>query len=650
MAWAVLRHKYATRLDVPEDEWKRSIEEIEAREKTKEEGRKVAEMGGLHIVGTERHEARRIDNQLRGRAGRQGDPGSSRFYLSLQDDLMRIFGGEWVSNLLGRLGMEEDQAIESRMVSRRIQAAQKKREEHNFDIRKHLLEYDEVMDHQRKSVYGYRREILQGDNCKVRILKMIDEQIDSNIERFLASDYGAASFSEFASNRLGQEFDTSDFHRSDFTEAENTARSRTINRIPDQMLEWIEEDLGPEDEKEWNWQALSQKLNARWGLKTTDRSLKQMGKDNIISQLTDQATAVVNQIDLQDGRRFLDPNWGLQSVSDWAKAKFNFTVPVAELQGKTGEIIKQFIHDRVLELYRQKEIEFPVQVGMARFMADRVVPFGPSQQKYDRDGLYRWARERFASLAGSLNEEDFRTQSRSALRDLLLDVSKRYLPAAGQTEIDTRLEQAFQGTSVSEAGDAQELAEWAQRELGVQVTEEALTGVDQEKARNLLWNAFDARYRPEMRRMERNLVLSQLDSSWKNHLYTMDHLRASVSMRWVGQLDPKIEYKREGMKAFNAMWDVVQDKVTDSLFRMEEAEGFQETVWQISATTKDSAPSPAMMPRGGMQAEQQQAMTNNREAKKAEPIRNRNDRVGRNDPCPCGSGKKYKNCHMRAAV
>src|SRR5262249_55163781 len=94
MAWAKLKHKYASRLDVPEAEWKRTVEEIEAKEKTREEGRRVAGMGGLHIVGTERHDARRIDNQLRGRAGRQGDPGSSRFFLSLEDDLMRIFAGE----------------------------------------------------------------------------------------------------------------------------------------------------------------------------------------------------------------------------------------------------------------------------------------------------------------------------------------------------------------------------------------------------------------------------------------------------------------------------------------------------------------------------------------------------------------------------
>src|SRR5207245_10519434 len=128
---------------------------------------KLAGMAGLHSVGTERHEARRIDNQLRGRAGRQGDPGSSRFFLSLEDDLMRIFAGEWVARVLTRLGMEEGQAIESGMVSRQIEKAQKKVEERNFDIRKNLLEYDEVMDHQRKKVYGYWQEMLDGGNCKI---------------------------------------------------------------------------------------------------------------------------------------------------------------------------------------------------------------------------------------------------------------------------------------------------------------------------------------------------------------------------------------------------------------------------------------------------------------------------------------------------
>src|SRR6185503_17255 len=122
----------------------------------------VVKLGGLHILGTERHEARRIDNQLRGRAGRQGDPGSSRFYLSLEDDLMRIFGADRIGGLMQRLGMEEGVPIEHNMVARAIERAQKQVEAQNFSVRKQLLEYDDVMNKQRESVYTLRREILEG--------------------------------------------------------------------------------------------------------------------------------------------------------------------------------------------------------------------------------------------------------------------------------------------------------------------------------------------------------------------------------------------------------------------------------------------------------------------------------------------------------
>src|SRR5207302_2768537 len=180
-------------------------------EKMSEEGRSIAEMGGLHIIGTERHDSRRIDNQLRGRAGRQGDPGSARFYLSLQDDLMRIYGGERMAGWLTTLGMQDGEAIESRMVTRQIEKAQKKVEEQHFEARKNLLEYDEVMDHQRKKVYGFRQHILDGQNCKLSILEMIDQQIADNVERLLDPEYGPASFAEFTANRLGVECTAADF-------------------------------------------------------------------------------------------------------------------------------------------------------------------------------------------------------------------------------------------------------------------------------------------------------------------------------------------------------------------------------------------------------------------------------------------------------
>jgi preprotein translocase subunit SecA len=148
------------------------------------EHERVVELGGLHILGTERHEARRIDNQLRGRAGRQGDPGSSRFYLSLEDDLMRIFAKDWVSSFMQKLGMEEGIAIESRMISKRIEAAQKAVEAQNFESRKHLLEYDDVMNKQRETIYGLRRQLLEGQEQKEFVLEACDRMVDWLVSEF----------------------------------------------------------------------------------------------------------------------------------------------------------------------------------------------------------------------------------------------------------------------------------------------------------------------------------------------------------------------------------------------------------------------------------------------------------------------------------
>jgi preprotein translocase subunit SecA len=147
-------------------------------------GEGVPELGGLHIIGTERHESRRIDNQLRGRAGRQGDPGSSHFYLSLEDDLMRLFGSDNIATIMDKLGMEEDEPIEHSLITRSIEQAQKKVEGRNFDMRKHVLEYDDVMNQQREVIYGQRRQILTGENMKENIFHMIEKLINRGMELF----------------------------------------------------------------------------------------------------------------------------------------------------------------------------------------------------------------------------------------------------------------------------------------------------------------------------------------------------------------------------------------------------------------------------------------------------------------------------------
>ena len=164
------------------------FKELEAKfdEEIKEEKEKVTEAGGLKIIGTERHESRRIDNQLRGRSGRQGDPGESKFYIALDDDLMKIFGGEAITKIYNTLGADEDMPIEAKILSKRIESAQRKVEDRNFSIRKHVLQYDDVMNTQREIIYGQRKEVLDGENLKDSILKMIDSSIENLVHSYTA--------------------------------------------------------------------------------------------------------------------------------------------------------------------------------------------------------------------------------------------------------------------------------------------------------------------------------------------------------------------------------------------------------------------------------------------------------------------------------
>jgi preprotein translocase subunit SecA len=173
----------------------------EARKVTAPEHERVVEFGGLHIIGTERHESRRIDNQLRGRSGRQGDPGSSRFYLSLEDDLLRIFGSERIQRIMDRLGMEEGEPIEHKLVTRAIGTAQKRVETRNFEIRKHLLEYDDVMNKQREIVYGMRRQILEGESQEEMVVEWVEELAQEIVARYCpaeahADDWDVAGLNE----------------------------------------------------------------------------------------------------------------------------------------------------------------------------------------------------------------------------------------------------------------------------------------------------------------------------------------------------------------------------------------------------------------------------------------------------------------------
>jgi preprotein translocase subunit SecA len=234
------------------------------KEETAVEHDEVTALGGLHVLGTERHESRRIDNQLRGRAGRQGDPGGARFYLSLQDDLMRIFGGERMQNLMLRLGMEEDVPIESRMISKRIAAAQKAVEAQNFAARKHLIEYDDVMNKQRQAVYGMRRQLLEGKEQKERAVEIIHGIVGSFIdlrcpERVHPGTFDLSGLQSDVLSQFGVKIDLQELAGFSRQEVEDH-----INELLERRYNEKEELIGPENMREAERMVMLNVIDNQW--------------------------------------------------------------------------------------------------------------------------------------------------------------------------------------------------------------------------------------------------------------------------------------------------------------------------------------------------------------------------------------------------
>jgi preprotein translocase subunit SecA len=391
------------------------------RQQTDAEHDQVVAVGGLHIIATERHEARRIDNQLRGRAGRQGDPGSSRFYLSLEDDLMRIFGSDRIAGLMQRLGMEEGVPIEHKMVTNAIARAQKQVEAQNFSVRKHLLEYDDVMNKQRESVYALRREILEG-----RIALTEEETVD--LREYLIT--------------LAEEL------------------------LDDTVEGYAGQEVDPDDR---DVEALKQAVSEIYGVDPAELA------------------------------------------------------PIA-VEGMNDRDISDALWPPILAKYEKKEVLIPVEI---------------------------------------------------------------------------------------------------------------------------------------LRRVERDIMLQIVDAQWKDHLYSLDHLKEGIGLRGYGQKDPLVEYKKESFALFTAMKQRIEEEIVRYLWRLTPVMGDPDD--PTSGRPVARGPSPARRPPQqitlnspsaaasspfgaiGGSGEPRPARTGGddvvRQVKREEP------KVGRNDPCPCGSGKKYKKCH-----
>ncbi|HVX59384.1 MAG TPA: SEC-C metal-binding domain-containing protein, partial [Pirellulales bacterium] len=509
-------------------------------------------------------------------------------------------------------------------------------------------EYDEVMDEQRKRVYGFRQEILDGVNCKIKILEMIDREIGRYLDDFLAKDYGSTTFAKWAGGELGVELNGNDYRGVDYETAERLAKDEAQRAAETQVFEALEENL-PEDaeEDEWNWEALAKLANVRWKLSLRDRDLKKVGRDHVGEMLIERSRAAIENTDLSEGSRFLDPDYGWRTACGWVHYKFGIQLDVDEVRGMELAAFKKLVREKAVETYDEKETEYPVLAGLYHFTTRDA----NGQKRYDRERLATWARERFNV---ELNLDDLRNKQRDEIRAMLIDHSREHQRQANAAlaEAQARVRKMFgdeerPGVSAADVaggnGALDSLSQWLSQELHYELPSEELARLDRSAMEQKVSSAVEDRFRPEIRRMERALVLQLLDTAWKDHLLAMDHLRQSVGLRGYAQVDPKVEYKREGMRTFEQMWASVGERVTDLVFRMEQLnEDFVGSTWVEGTATHEEAP-----PTSQMSDEQQQALDGSEGGAKPEPIRNREEQVGRNDPCPCGSGKKYKNCHMR---
>ncbi len=264
LATEQLRKKGIESSKASQEEWEKAL--AEANTITQNEHNKVIEMNGLHILGTERHEARRIDNQLRGRAGRQGDPGSSRFYLSLEDDLMRIFGSERISGLMARIGMADGTPIEHKMVTRAIERAQKQVEGQNFSIRKHLLEYDDVMNKQRESIYKLRRDTLSGKDMKEYVLGLLETLVDWIMDSHTnknqsPEDWDVESFGKAIASQFG--LDVEELSIDWETIIYDELREKTLNMLKNHYEE-KEKIIGASHMREFERIIMLQIIDSQW--------------------------------------------------------------------------------------------------------------------------------------------------------------------------------------------------------------------------------------------------------------------------------------------------------------------------------------------------------------------------------------------------
>ncbi len=509
------------------------------------------EIGGLHVIGTERHESRRIDNQLRGRSGRQGDRGSSRFFVSLEDDLMKMFAGETTMRILSRLGMKEGDAIEHPMLTKSIVRAQRKVEERNFQIRKNILEYDEVMEHQRREFYGLRQRVLDGRDQRGLVFEFIEEAAAGAVDRFLDKDHFAEKAAEFAADKLGVSIPAERLRGKDASEVEEVlrsiARDEANHEIGITIGEYIPDGaelVDIDDVGLINW------AKSRFGVELTGIDIAELSHKELSNRLCHAAFDRIEETDLTGTREFLVPNYGALQLVEWLKTTLTITMTVEEIvQADTPQDVVARVLEKVRDLYDEREVRYPVE-----FQLELTTALMRQNPRDAAKHLVSWANQRFDL---GWDESILTSKSPILVQEELLQCAKMFhesgaLESAIQTALTCKDAEALEAHVLEKYN--RRLPFWVRR----------LRGEDLQDATRAV---IEEILRAELVQFERYVLLEVLDPAWKEHLYTMDQMRDSIGFRAFSQQDPRIEYKREGARMFSQMMESLHERVAEYVFR-----------------------------------------------------------------------------------
>ncbi|MCC6660057.1 MAG: preprotein translocase subunit SecA [Phycisphaerales bacterium] len=517
----------------------------------------IEEMGGLHVIGTERHEARRIDNQLRGRCGRQGDNGSSRFYVSLEDDLMKMFAGETQMKILSRLGMKEGDSIEHPLLTRSVERAQRKVEERNFEVRKNILEYDEVMEHQRQRFYGLRQQVLEGRDVKGLILGYIRDAVRDAAAEYLAPDYPHRCVAEFARQKLETDISPERLRGLEGHEMEKRLRDEAIAEVRSMVDITLGEYLpseGSEAAVDMDAAGLAQWARTRFGVDLDVQSLgERVDRPRVRDMLVDAAVARIEATDLSGLYPFLAPTYGAAQLASWYKGKFSIGVTPEEIvaaQADPQNSAASILVKRAEDLYAKREVEYPVdfaiEMTMMMMRQNPQAALGQLVAWANRRYGLDWAEEKVRAMPPAKVREELVAASRQFVESGVLD---KEIGAALATKNDDELEAHLK------ARFGAGLPDWMRH-------------FDEDDRPDAVRSRVESILRSELLHFEQTILLETLDGMWKDHLHSMDQLRDAIGFRAYSQLDPKIEFKREGANLFVTSLDTVRDKITDYIFKV----------------------------------------------------------------------------------